>query len=124
MRAFLLSVVAFIVLAACPPQPAPPAPDASDGSVVIDASAGVVDVAQPAPAPIDGGASADCVAACKSLAYLNCAEGKAPNCARVLEDVQAKRLIRTEAGAPLTCEMLIDTNPLHLRTLNVDCTKK
>ena len=73
---FVATAGFFMALAACPPHPVTPAPDA-------DA------VAPPAPTPPPPSVTQ---AACDTLKSLGCAEGAASNCAVTLEHMAEDRL--------------------------------
>lgn len=108
-----LLVLAAVLLAGCPSQPpvVPPGPDASDASApAVDAQRVIVD------APIT-----PCEAACANLATLGCPP-PAADCATVMAHVESMRLIRTTAGAPLTCAALAAaTSQAGVSALGVKC---
>ena len=100
-------------LAGCPSQPpvVPPGPDASDASAPpVDAQHVVGD------APLT-----PCESACANLAALECPP-PAADCATVMAHVESMRLIRTTAGAPLTCAALAAaTSQAAVSALGVKC---
>jgi hypothetical protein len=94
--------ITLFLLLGCPtPAPVPPTPDASDAS-----SPPAVDAATPPlgdSSPVPG---SSCGIACSNLSDLGCTEGKQTGCQITMQHAQDDRLIKSEAGPPLTCSCL------------------
>jgi hypothetical protein len=96
--------ILLVLAAACTPAPAPGPmpPDATDGS----------------PAPIEAGPG--CPEACAVLTSL-CGP-QPPDCVTVFAHVDGAHLIRTPAGAPLTCAAVASaTSKAAIQALGVAC---